>query len=85
MDYFVNLIEVEAGQNPSVTKILKDNCTHIEDHYWIVKGSAEYLRELGVVFVITGIGYISSPWGMPRLERIAMCNKIFGTDIQPRN
>ena len=81
MNFFVNLIEIEAGQNPFVHKAMKDNCTHVKNHFWLYEGDLMFLKDQGVVFEIIGSGMVPILGDMPRKDIVKLCNNTFNVKI----
>ncbi len=77
MKFLVNLIEIEAGQNPFIHKIMKDNCTHVRKHFWIYEGDLMFLKDQGVVFEIAGSGIVPGLGDMSRNDIVKLCENVF--------
>jgi len=81
MEFWTTLIVVAKEQSPEAIKLLKANCTYVDNWCWIFEGDIELLADDGVKFNELAEGAVPSLGDLSKSELVELCEDGFGVNV----
>lgn len=78
MDFWVTLIRTTEKPTGRALQALKDNCTYVDEDFWIMEGDVDSLRDEGVKCMEMADGVVGSLGDMTKKQLRWECVGLLG-------